>query len=277
MNHSSRADKGVRILVESAIMISLATVLSVFKLAELPYGGSITLASMLPIAILAYRHGALRGVAAGAVYGIIQQLLGLKNLSYFTTPISILAIILLDYLVAFAVIGLAGVFRRTVRRQSSAMLLGGILACLLRYFCHVISGATVWAGLSIPTEAALLYSLVYNATYMIPEAIVLLLATAYLSEVLDFTAEIPRRRRAESAAQAQIYYLFAALLGVAALIFGTVSIFSKLQNAETGEFLASGLAAVNWVVFAIVIGVLALLALLLLLLGVRAKKATEND
>ena len=128
MNQTARAGKDARILVESAIMIALATVLSVFKLAELPYGGSITLASMLPIAVLAYRHGTLRGLGAGLVYGVIQQLLGLKNLSYFTTPQSIVAIILLDYAVAFAVIGLAGIFRRLVRRQSAAMLLGTLLA-----------------------------------------------------------------------------------------------------------------------------------------------------
>ena len=272
MNQASRADKGVRILVESAIMISLATVLSVFKLAELPYGGSITLASMLPIVILAYRHGTLRGVAAGAVYGVIQQLLGLKTLSYFTTPLSIAAIILLDYAVAFAVIGLAGVFRRVLRRQSSAMLLGTFLACLLRYACHVISGATVWAGLSIPTEAALVYSFIYNATYMIPETVVLLLAAAYLCEVLDFASEIPRRRPSEGDTRAQICYLLAALLGVSALIFATVSVFSKLQNAETGEFFAAGLMRVNWVSFSIVIGTLAVLSLLLLLLGRHSAK-----
>ncbi len=278
MNQHSRTDKGVRILVESAIMIALATVLSVFKLAELPYGGSITLASMLPIAVLAYRHGTLRGLTAGLVYGVIQQLLGLKSLSYFTTPASIIAIIVLDYAAAFAVIGLAGVFRKTVRRQSTAMLLGGCLACFLRYACHVISGATVWAGLSIPTEAALVYSFIYNATYMIPETIVLLLTAAYLSEVLDFASEIPRRRRSESASRAQIYYLFAALLGVAALIFGTVSIFGELQDGESGEFFASGIANVNWVAFGTVIGVLLATALLLLLLGRQeAKKQANGD
>ena len=77
---SSQSARRTRALVESAVMISLATVLSIFKLAELPYGGSITLASMLPILLVAYRHGAAFGFGAGIVYGIVQQLLGLKNL-----------------------------------------------------------------------------------------------------------------------------------------------------------------------------------------------------
>ena len=91
-----------RKLVESALLVAIATVLSMVKLVELPYGGSITLASMLPIVLIAYRSGILWGLGSGFVYGVIQQLLGLKNLSYFTTWQSILAIILLDYLVAFA-------------------------------------------------------------------------------------------------------------------------------------------------------------------------------
>ena len=273
MNQSARAGKGARILDESAIMIALATVLSVFKLAELPYGGSITLASMLPIAVLAYRHGTLRGLGAGLVYGVIQQLLGLKNLSYFTTPQSIIAIILLDYAVAFMVIGLAGIFRKAVRRQSTAMLLGTALACLLRYICHVISGATVWAGLSIPTEAALVYSFIYNATYMIPETIVLLLSVAYLAEVLDFTSDVPRRTVAEhTASRAATLYTFSALSVVIALIFDIVSIFGKLQNGESGEFTAAGFAEVNWVSFGTVTGILLATALLLYLLGRREAK-----
>lgn len=72
-------------LVECAIMIALATVLSMVKLAELPYGGSITIASMLPIAIIAYRRGMGWGLGSAFVYAVIQQLLGLNSLSYVTT------------------------------------------------------------------------------------------------------------------------------------------------------------------------------------------------
>ena len=146
-------------LVECAILIAIATVLSLFKLLDLPYGGSITLGSMVPMILLSYRHGLGWGLGSGLAYGVIQQLLGLNTLSWVTTWQSILAVILLDYVVAFAVTGLGGVFRKGVKNQAAALTLGGLLACVLRYICHVISGCTVWAGLSIPTSAALIYSI----------------------------------------------------------------------------------------------------------------------
>ena len=75
----------VRILSESAVMVALATILSLLKLVEMPYGGSVTLASALPIGLISYRHGLKAGLASAVVYGAIQQLLGLSNLSYLTT------------------------------------------------------------------------------------------------------------------------------------------------------------------------------------------------
>ena len=159
-------------LVESALLVALSTVLGLFPLLQMPYGGSVTLAAMLPICIAAYRHGLLWGFGSGLVYGVVQQLLGLKNLSYFSTWQSILAVILLDYLLAFAAAGLGGIFRNRVKRQNAALSLGALTALTVRYVLHTVSGATVWAGLSIPTGAALIYSVIYNATYMIPETLV---------------------------------------------------------------------------------------------------------
>ncbi len=225
-------------LTESAVMLALATVLSILPLAQLPYGGSITVASMLPIVLISYRHGLLWGTGTGLVFGIIQQLLGLSNLSYFSTWQSVVAIILLDYLVAFAAAGLGGAFRRLPILQHNALLLGSLLAAVVRYACHVISGATVWAGLSIPTEAALAYSLAYNATYMVPEAIVLALVAYYLGSMLDFKKEeitrLPVVRT--SSRGANLLAAGAGLIGVAALVFDTVMIFAHMQDAETGEF-----------------------------------------
>lgn len=131
-------------LVECAIMIALATVLSMVKLAELPYGGSITIASMLPIAIIAYRRGMGWGLGSAFVYAVIQQLLGLNSLSYVTTWQSVVAVILLDYIVAFTVVGFAGIFRNAIKSQAAALTLGCVFVSVLRYACHVISGATVW-------------------------------------------------------------------------------------------------------------------------------------
>ena len=101
----------------------------------------------------------------GFAGSLIQLLMGLKNLSYATSALAAVAIILLDYVFAFTVTGLGGLFRGRMK-QIPALISGTALACLLRYTFHVIAGCTVWAGLSIPDSQALLYSLAYNAIYI---------------------------------------------------------------------------------------------------------------
>jgi len=237
-----------RKLVESALLIAAATVLGLFHIVEMPYGGSVTVASMLPIVLIAYRHGTLWGLGCGFVYAVLQQLLGLKNLSYFTTWQSIVAVIVLDYMLAFALVGLGGVFRRVTKQQNLALVFGSLLACALRYVCHVIAGATVWAGLSIPTEAALIYSFGYNATYMIPETIVLALAAYYLGSVLDFRSEQPRRLASPhpEARTADLLAVLAGLLLVVALAVDVSLIFGHMQNPESGAFDITGLSVAQF-------------------------------
>ena len=229
-------------LVENALLIAVATVLSMLPIAEMPYGGSVTIASMFPLVLIAYRSGLLWGLGSGFVYGIIQQLLGLKTLSYVTGWKSVLAVILLDYLIAFAVMGFAGIFRKLIGKQSYALAAGAGLGCLLRYACHVVSGATVWAGLSIPTQAALGYSFIYNATYMIPETIVLVVVAFYLGSVLDFQGERPvRLSNTSDSVTGDLPLLLASILTIGALIFDVATLFAHLQDAETGKFSLQGL------------------------------------
>ena len=144
----SKTKRGLLTLTECSLMIALSTVLSVFPLFEMPYGGSITLASFVPIVIAAYRHGAKYGLGTAAAASLMQMLLGMKNFSYFTTWQSIVAIALFDYVIAFTIFGLAGCFRRMLKNQSLAVVTGALFASVIRYICHVISGATVWAGIS---------------------------------------------------------------------------------------------------------------------------------
>ena len=266
----------VKMLTESAIMIALATVLSFIKLWDFPAGGSITIASMFPIAVIAYRYGAPWGIFTAIVHGIVQQLVSLSTLSYVTTWQSVVAVILLDYVVAFAVVGLAGVFRKKIARPSTALVMGSLLACVLRYLCHVISGATVWAGLSIPDEAALIYSISYNATYMIPETIILLLVALYMGENIDFTKTTITRIKQENLAKGTAWMLpVAGLTALAALVYDIVAIFGKLQN-EDGVFDLSGIANVNWLVFAIVNAAAAVVILALVIIYKAKQKKTAN-
>ncbi len=267
-------------LVESAIMLTLATILSVLKIVELPAGGSITIASMLPIVIIAYRYGTAWGLGIGLIYGVIQQLFGLDNLSYFTTWQSIVAVILLDYIIAFAVIGLSGIFRNKIKNQATAMMLGALLVCILRYICHVLSGATVWKGLSIPTSAALTYSVIYNATYMIPETIVLLVATCYIGSVLDFRAELPVRFKPNQQKTVLPWIpVVSGLLIAAATIFDTASVFAHLSNTD-GYFDITQISEVNWVYVIAVTGVTVVISAVLLIIRqqqIRKTITSENQ
>ena len=268
-------NKKVLAMVESAVMIALATVLSLLKLAELPAGGSVTFASMLPIVLISYRHGTKYGLAAGAVYGVIQQLLGLKNLSYVTGFASVLAVILLDYAFAFALIGLGGFWRRVAGTGRTAAVAGGITACLCRYLCHVFSGATVWAGLSIPSEEALLFSFSYNATYMLPETVITAVVLFYLTENLDFAAPSLTRRASEAqSGRSPAMKIAAGGVVVAAVIYDTLAVFSRLQ-ASDGTFDVTLLSWGDLLWPGIVTAAAAVIALVLLLLGRKAKGKAE--
>ena len=257
-------------LTETAIMLAVSTVLSLFKLIDLPYGGSVTIASMLPMIVIAYRHGLKWGLLGGVASGIIQQLLGLNTLSWVTTWQSIVAVIMLDYIMAFTAQGFGGIFRKKME-QNKALTVGVLLVCLIRYICHVISGATVWAGLSIPTNAALAYSFGYNATYMVPETIVTMIVAYYLGSMLDFRNTRIIRMPAKDPEENLVLKGLAGLIIGIVVIIDTVLVFSKLQNPETGEFDITGLGQVNWTVLIIITAAAAAAALVIAFISRRKK------
>ena len=98
-------------LVESAVMLALATVLSLVSIYKAPYGGSVTPASMLPIIIIAYRYGPKWGLLTGFAHALLQQLFDISYLSWATSFWAVMAIVLLDYLVAFSALGFAGILK----------------------------------------------------------------------------------------------------------------------------------------------------------------------
>ncbi len=241
-------------LTESGLMLALATILSVLKIAELPYGGSITFASMLPLIILSYRYGIGWGLLSGFVYGLIQMALGLNAVSYATTIVAAGAIIVLDYLLAFMTTALGGV-TRGMRNGASALGLASALVCVLRYGFHVVSGCTVWAGLSIPTADAFVYSLIYNATYMIPETIVTVAAAVYIGSLIDFSA--PKLMAVKHEKTPTAAAVLSAVMGLVILLAvdaAAVMVFPHLQNAQTGTFDITGIANANLTAVLIVIG-----------------------
>ncbi len=201
-------------LTETAVMIAAAAVLSLIKIVDMPFGGSVTLFSMLPIAVISYRYGVPWGLLTGLVNALMQMLFGLKNLTYATSTPALIAIIMLDYIVAFLVIGLAGMFRGKIRDHGTALAFGTIISCILRYICHVISGCTVWAGVSIPTSDGLIYSLAYNATYMIPETIVTVVGAFFVANILTLTTTNIKRVPFKEGAAIKLYTALPISVGI---------------------------------------------------------------
>ncbi len=260
-------------LTESAILLAIAAVLSVIKLVDMPYGGSVTAFSMLPLLIIAYRHGTRWGLFTAFTYSLIQLLLGLDNFSYATSFLAVVMIALFDYLLAFFALGLGGVFRKKLP-QGAALSAAAIVSGVLRYLCHVISGCTVWAGLSVPTKEALIYSLSYNATYMIPETVILVLGAVYVSRLLSLESTgvsraVIRRETGGTAATVLSGIAYTALF--LTVVGDVIYIAPALQNTSSGELFFTGLAALNWIGVAIFTAVGVLVFTVLKLISNRTK------
>ena len=135
--------KRTQMLCVSAMMIALATILSLISkfipALEMPFGGSITLCSMVPIVYISYRYGVKWGLFSGFVYSVFKILTGMSALKGLSAG-SLVASLFLDYFIAFTVLGLGGMFRKTIPNKTLGFTLGVVITGLLRFTCHVISG-----------------------------------------------------------------------------------------------------------------------------------------
>ena len=209
-------------LTESAMLIAVAVVLELVSkmfIPEMPFGGQVTLASMLPITLISYRHGLRWGLVAGLGYAMIQMVLGAKTVAaafqpgYFgdgTLIFKALIMCLLDYLVAFTALGMGGAFRSRIQNPGQALCLGTALALTGRYLAHVVSGYILFSGWASwfftqegfpawgaalveklsPELLGLVYSLVYNGMYMVPELVLTSLAALFLSRSKGIVVKI---------------------------------------------------------------------------------------
>ena len=138
-----RTEKTKR-LTESAMLLAIAIVLefvSKMIIPEMPFGGQVTLVSMLPVVLISYRHGVKWGLVSGVTYAFLEMAIGFKTVSaafqpgYFgdgTMVLNALAMCLLDYLVAFTVLGLGGMFRNRMESPVAALVCGSLVALGLR-------------------------------------------------------------------------------------------------------------------------------------------------
>ena len=148
---------GTKVIAEAAVTVALGTVLSYIKVFQLPYGGSLTLGGMVPLILFSLRHGPALGVFTGAVHGVVQLALE----PYILNP----AQVLLDYPLPFACMGLAGYFRK-------APLFGVAVSSAGRFLCHWASGIIFWYMYTPEGMTPLLYSTLYNGSYMAGELII---------------------------------------------------------------------------------------------------------
>ena len=200
-------------LTESAMLLAVAIVLELCSkmfIPELPFGGQVTLVSMLPVVLISYRHGVKWGLVSGAAYAMIEMAIGAKTVTaafqpgYFGDGVMLLnALIMcaLDYLIAFTVLGLGGIFRDRIENRGKALCCGAIVALSCRYVAHILSGYILFAGWAewfftqdgfpawgaslvaslSPAALGMLYSIVYNGMYMIPELILTAVAAVLIA------------------------------------------------------------------------------------------------
>ena len=161
-------DPKVLRLVESAVMLGLATALSMVKIFQMPLGGSVTLCSMLPVMLIAYKYGTKWGLLTGVTSGLIRLLLAIgRALSWGLTPTALAVSFVVDYFLAFAMLGFAGMFGKGLKKYVAGMC----TAVVLRFACHVVSGVTAYASW-LPKDwqgHLFLYSLAYNGQFLLPD------------------------------------------------------------------------------------------------------------
>ncbi len=197
-------------LVTMAMLLAIAAVLSIFKPFELPYGGGITVASMMPVILIAFCYGTKKGILAGFVFSIIQMLFSHGTISAAFLPgddqmvfYKAVLMCLLDYTLAFTVLGLGGIFKGRFKSDVTAIFFGALFVTFLRYVCHFLSGVILWGsyaewffsqegfafGAAVLTKysgmmLSVIYSLVYNGLYMVPEIIITSIVTPAVYKAL---------------------------------------------------------------------------------------------
>ena len=207
-------------LTTSAMMLAMATVLALvcayIPFLNLPFGGGFTIASMLPIVIVSYMYGVKWGFFVSFTYSCIQIIMDLvlgkgSTIIALFTPSSddymglwvAISILLIDYLVAYTVLGLGGVFRNKIKSKTVAIVLGVLVALGTRYLCHIVSGYIfygAWAEWFFTQEGfykiggiildafdgkmlSLVYSIFYNGLFMIPEMLITAIVSVPVSAI----------------------------------------------------------------------------------------------
>lgn len=190
-------------ITEGAVIIALAYVMELLCVwlneisgvgALLPFGGTITI-SMLPIAYYSYRRGVAWGLGVGFVYSLLQMLLG-----FYVPPANtwwaLVLCVLLDYLVAFTVVGLAAVFAKPFKNHRLVgYCVGAVAVCLIRFVSSFLSGVILWGSYGPEGMNVWVYSLIYNVSYMLPTTILTGIFAVIVCAAIDPVTLRPLKRK----------------------------------------------------------------------------------
>ena len=177
-NLSKKTIWTTKMLSMGAICMALSSVLSMIRLFSMPMGGSITPASMLPMMLFAYVYGVGPGCTLGVLYGVLQFILdGGNAAAYGFVPM------LLDYPIAFGLMGLAGLFRR-MKDTRTGLTLGMVAGCIGRFAASFTSGVIFYGAYAPEGWNPVWYSIAYNGAYMGVECVICALLTILVGERL---------------------------------------------------------------------------------------------
>lgn len=209
-------------LTESAMLLAVAIVLELVAkmfIPEMPFGGQVTLVSMLPVVLISYRHGMKWGFVASFTYALLEMALGAKTVSAAFLPgyfgdgamiLNALLMCLLDYVLAFTVLGLGGIFRDKLENKGAALACGSLIALGARYLCHIGSGYILFRGYAewyftqegfpawgaklvesmSPELLGIVYSVVYNGMFMIPEMVFTTIVALVIARVPQIVTKV---------------------------------------------------------------------------------------
>ena len=201
MSNETKSVRSLHPLTEAAMLVAAAFVLSLVKIPLFStFGGSITICS-LPILLLSYRRGIKWGLAGGLALALFQMV-NFKSAGYSGGAIAI--IVLFDYLLPFTLLGLGGIFKGKLGSVKKELGWGAVFGLALRLLCHIVSGYLVWGeyaewffgnlgdfGQSIMAGCsanglAMLYSVVYNMLYLVPEMILTAVLAVLISRWANY-------------------------------------------------------------------------------------------
>lgn len=172
-------------LCQCGIFVALATILSFLPVYEMPMGGSVTLASMLPILLIGVKFGYKWGMGASTVYMLMQLLQAIMKgdvFVYCQGATAVIICVLFDYVVPFGILGLSAFAKTKENGKFNIVKVCVTFGVLIfaRFMCHFVTGVVIWGQWAPEGMGKFVYSLLYNGQYMLPELIITVAVAALL-------------------------------------------------------------------------------------------------